>query len=130
MADSLPVPMPATPGPSQRSLVSTLGSVMADSLSVPTRRREPGRRATGVPRPAGTSGIQRSTTVTSRRPLGWPHSCDLGWGEAETAWHARVKPLEWLSFLVLDAQRRVGRRSEPEGHHRWLHVGLYGERFD
>ena len=62
--------------------------------------------------------------------MGWPHGCDLGWGSRPKLHGMQgVKPLEWLSFLVLDAQRRVGRRSEPEGHHRWLHVGLYGERF-
>jgi hypothetical protein len=37
-------------------------------------------RATRVPQAAGTSGIQRSVTVTSRRPVGWAHGCDLGWG--------------------------------------------------
>jgi len=35
-------------------------------------------RATRVPQAAVTSGIQRTTTVTQRRPLAWPHAADLG----------------------------------------------------
>jgi hypothetical protein len=37
-------------------------------------------RATHVPQAAVTSGIQRTVTVTSRRPVGWVHAADLGWG--------------------------------------------------
>jgi hypothetical protein len=37
-------------------------------------------RATRVPQAAGTSAIQRTLTVTSRRPVGWAHAPDLGWG--------------------------------------------------
>jgi hypothetical protein len=35
-------------------------------------------RATHVPEAAVTSGIQRTTTVTSRRPVGWARIPDLG----------------------------------------------------
>jgi hypothetical protein len=37
-------------------------------------------RATCVPQAADTSGIQRTTTVTSRRPVGWAHIPDLRYG--------------------------------------------------
>jgi hypothetical protein len=33
-----------------------------------------------VPQAAVTSGIERTTTVTSRRPVGWALVPDLGWG--------------------------------------------------
>jgi hypothetical protein len=54
-------------------------------------------RATHVPQAAVTSSIQRTVTVTPRRPVGRAHVPDLGWGrrpklhgmQAETAWHAR-----------------------------------------
>jgi hypothetical protein len=38
-------------------------------------------RATRVPQAAVTSGIQRTVTVNSRRPLDWAPASDLGWGK-------------------------------------------------
>ena len=37
-------------------------------------------RATRVPEGAGTSGIQRTVTVTPSRPVGWARVPDQGWG--------------------------------------------------
>ena len=43
--------------------------------------------------------MQRSVTVTRRRPLGWANAADLGAGEeAETAWHARGQGLIGLTM--------------------------------
>ena len=39
-------------------------------------------RATRVPQAAGTGGIQRTITVTSRRPVGWAPVPDLVWGRS------------------------------------------------
>jgi len=39
-------------------------------------------RATRVPQAAVTSGIPRTITVTPRRPMGWTHASDLGWGRS------------------------------------------------
>jgi hypothetical protein len=59
-------------------------------------------RATRVPQAAGTSGIQRIVTVTRRRPLGWAHAPDLGWGRGRNCMQgviavskARMLALVW-----------------------------------
>jgi hypothetical protein len=39
-------------------------------------------RATRVPQAAVTSGIPRTITVTSGRPMGWTRASDLGWGRS------------------------------------------------
>jgi len=50
-------------------------------------------RATHVPQAAGTSGIRRSVTVTSRGRWAGRTSVSCGGEEAETAWHARGQGL-------------------------------------
>ena len=73
-------------------------------------------RATRVPQAAGTGGIQRTITVTSRRPVGWAPVPDLGWGGARNCMVCKGSRLS--SALPCPAGRSVPGAGGPERRRR------------
>jgi hypothetical protein len=73
-------------------------------------------RATHVPQAAATSGIQRSATVTSRRPFRWASPSDLGWGRRPKLPGMQGSRLG--SFLPCPAGRSVPGRGGPQRQRR------------
>jgi hypothetical protein len=73
-------------------------------------------RATYVPLAAVTSGLQRTVTVTSRRPVGCAHIPDLGWGRRPKLHGMQAfipAARQALACSPSTACRRPCRRSEP-----------------
>jgi hypothetical protein len=67
-------------------------------------------RAIRVPEGAVTSGIQRTTTVTRRGPMGWAHGSDLGWEEARNCIAYKGSSASgWLTPWPLTTRRSLGR---------------------
>jgi hypothetical protein len=80
-------------------------------------------RATHVPQAAVTSGIQRTVTVTSRRPVGWVHAADLGWGSGPKL-HGRQGVTAGIGLAVPRPADPVPGRGGPERRRRPRPDGL------
>ena len=85
-------------------------------------------RATRVPQAAVTSGMQRSVTVNSRRPMGWAHIPDLGWGRRpklhgmQGVQGLRSAQLDHYSATVAPAQLSV---ASARGHQLSMYSKAY-----